>query len=171
MNSTGHVSIQGLNAMILVLLILLVLCVGVQDPDFAKVGHKSSRAIKGAPLQFLFVQFCLNCLWFGSCNIRGKYSWVNKHVKESDIIISYGAATEKCIPRYIAIFLWLDSDFVYLLSAIAVLWIEFVREVRWCWEESQPLPKMPVNASIDLSTCLINQKLQMVKRCIYSQEV
>ncbi|KAG2673013.1 hypothetical protein I3760_13G069700 [Carya illinoinensis] len=89
---------------------------GVRDPDFAKGGHKSSRAIKGAPLQSLFVQFCLNCLWFGSCNIR----------------------------------------------AIAVLWIEFVREVRWCWEESQPLPKMPANGSIDLSTCLINQKLQML---------
>lgn len=43
-----------------------------------------------------------------------------------------------------------------------MLWIEFVREVRWCWEELQPLPKMPVDASIDLSTCLINQKLKMV---------
>ncbi|XP_035540993.1 rab3 GTPase-activating protein catalytic subunit isoform X4 [Juglans regia] len=93
---------------------------GVRDPDFAKGGHKSSRAIKGAPLQSLFAQFCLNCLWFGSCNIR----------------------------------------------AIAVLWIEFVREVRWCWEESQPLPKMPANGSIDLSTCLINQKLQMLAICI-----
>ena len=48
------------------------------------------------------------------------------------------------------------------ISAIAVLWIEFVQEVRWCWEESQLLPRMPVNGSIDLSTCLINQKLQMV---------
>ncbi|KAJ6409352.1 hypothetical protein OIU84_008946 [Salix udensis] len=30
------------------------------------------------------------------------------------------------------------------IRAIAVLWIEFIREVRWCWEESQPLPKMQV---------------------------
>ncbi|KAJ7964238.1 Rab3 GTPase-activating protein catalytic subunit like [Quillaja saponaria] len=52
------------------------------------------------------------------------------------------------------------------IRAIAVLWIEFVREVRWCWEESQPLPRMPVNGSIDLSTCLINQKLQMLAICI-----
>lgn len=52
--------------------------------------------------------------------------------------------------------------FVILELAIAVLWIEFVREVRWCWEESQPLPRMPTNGSIDLSTCLINQKLHMV---------
>lgn len=51
------------------------------------------------------------------------------------------------------------------LIAIAVLWIEFVREVRWCWEESQPLPRMPVNGTIDLSTCLINQKLHMVGFC------
>ncbi|XP_054818850.1 uncharacterized protein LOC129318225 isoform X2 [Prosopis cineraria] len=43
---------------------------------------------------------------------------------------------------------------------------EFVREVRWCWEESQPLPRMPVNGTIDLSTCLINQKLLMLAICI-----
>ncbi|KAM0044701.1 putative Rab3 GTPase-activating protein catalytic subunit [Helianthus debilis subsp. tardiflorus] len=82
--------------------------------------HKSSRIIKGAPLETLFAQFCLHSLWFGDCNIR----------------------------------------------AIAVLWIEFIREVRWCWEESQPLPRMPVNGTIDLSTCLVNQKLQMLAICI-----
>lgn len=43
-----------------------------------------------------------------------------------------------------------------------MLWVEFVREVRWCWEESQPLPRMLTNGVIDLSTCLIHQKLQMV---------
>ncbi|RDX95002.1 Rab3 GTPase-activating protein catalytic subunit [Mucuna pruriens] len=52
------------------------------------------------------------------------------------------------------------------IRAISVLWIEFVREVRWCWEESQLLPRMPANGSIDLSTCLINQKLQMLAICI-----
>lgn len=93
---------------------------GVQLPDFAKGEHKSSRSIKGAPLESLFAQFCLHSLWFGNCNIR----------------------------------------------AIAVLWIEFVREIRWCWEESQPLPKIPANGLIDLSTCLINQKLQMLAICI-----
>ncbi|KAK4606003.1 hypothetical protein RGQ29_000333 [Quercus rubra] len=96
---------------------------GVQEPNFAKSEHKNSRAIKGAPLESLFAQFCLHSLWVDSCNIR----------------------------------------------AIAVLWIEFVREVRWCWEESQPLPKMPANGSIDLSTCLINQKLQMLAICIESK--
>lgn len=56
-----------------------------------------------------------------------------------------------------------------MFLAIAVLWIEFVREIRWYWEESQPLPKMQVNGSIDLSTCLIHQKLQMVSDCAYLQ--
>lgn len=92
----------------------------VKLPDFAKGEQKSSRAVKGAPLESLFAQFCLHSLWFGNCNIR----------------------------------------------AIAMLWIEFVREVRWCWEESQPLPKMPANGIIDLATCLINQKLQMLAICI-----
>ncbi|XP_040946363.1 rab3 GTPase-activating protein catalytic subunit isoform X7 [Gossypium hirsutum] len=91
-----------------------------QLPDFAKDEHKSSRAIKGAPVESLFAQFCLHSLWFGNCNIR----------------------------------------------AISVLWIEFVREIRWHWEESQPLPKIPANGSIDLATCLINQKLQMLAICI-----
>ncbi|KAL1128780.1 hypothetical protein V6Z11_A13G271400, partial [Gossypium hirsutum] len=93
---------------------------GRQFPDFAKGEHKSSRAIKGAPLESLFAQFCLHSLWFGNCSIR----------------------------------------------AIAVLWVEFVREIRWYWEESQPLPKMPAHGSIDLATCLINQKLQMLAICI-----
>ncbi|KAL3518025.1 hypothetical protein ACH5RR_020614 [Cinchona calisaya] len=88
--------------------------------DFANGENKNSRAIKGAPLESLFAQFCLHALWFGNCNIR----------------------------------------------AIAVLWIEFVREVRWCWEESQPLPRMPTNGTIDLSTCLIYQKLHMLAICI-----
>jgi len=55
-------------------------------------------------------------------------------------------------------------SFVFCIPslAIAFLWIEFVREVRWCWEETQPLPKMPIDGSIDLSSCLINQKLHLV---------
>ncbi|KAL2540795.1 hypothetical protein Adt_01773 [Abeliophyllum distichum] len=93
------------------------------QPYLSTGEHKGSRAIKGAPLDSLFAQFCLHALWFGNCNIH----------------------------------------------AIAVLWIEFVREVRWCWEESQPLPRMPANGIIDLSTCLINQKLHMLAICIDRQ--
>ncbi|XP_027329176.1 rab3 GTPase-activating protein catalytic subunit-like isoform X3 [Abrus precatorius] len=93
---------------------------GVQLTDFAYGGYKTSQAIKGAPLESLFAQFCLHSLWFGDCNIQ----------------------------------------------AIAYLWIEFVREVRWYWEESQLIPRIPTNGSIDLSTCLINQKLQMLAVCI-----
>lgn len=55
------------------------------------------------------------------------------------------------------------ANFTFLLAlAIATLWIEFVREVRWCWEESQPLPRMPSDLDIDLSSCLIHQKLHLV---------
>ncbi|XP_023644136.1 rab3 GTPase-activating protein catalytic subunit isoform X2 [Capsella rubella] len=93
---------------------------GSKLPDFTKGEHRFSRALKAAPLESLFTQFCLHSLWFGNCNIR----------------------------------------------AIAFLWIEFVREVRWCWEETQPLPKMPFDGSIDLSTCLINQKLHLLAICI-----
>ncbi|KAL2317452.1 hypothetical protein Fmac_031328 [Flemingia macrophylla] len=93
---------------------------GIQLTDSAYSGHKTSRTIKGAPLESLFAQFCLRSLWFGDLNIR----------------------------------------------AIAVLWTEFVQEVRWFWEESQLIPRMPANGSVDLSTCLINQKLQMLASCI-----
>ncbi|XP_018473723.2 uncharacterized protein LOC108844938 isoform X2 [Raphanus sativus] len=93
---------------------------GSKLPDFTKGEHRLSRALKAAPLESLFTQFCFHSMWFGNCNIR----------------------------------------------AIAFLWIEFVREVRWCWEESQPLPKMPFDGAIDLSTCLINQKLHLLAICI-----
>ncbi|XP_031486194.1 uncharacterized protein LOC116254766 [Nymphaea colorata] len=92
---------------------------GSSVPSAGDSEHKLSKAIKGAPLESLFAQFCLHSLWFGMCNIR----------------------------------------------AISVLWIEFVREVRWCWEESQPLPRMVNNGVIDLSSCLIHQKLQMLAFC------
>ncbi|KAG0481143.1 hypothetical protein HPP92_012001 [Vanilla planifolia] len=90
------------------------------DSNYMDPGSKSSHSIKGAPLDSLFVQFCMHSLWIENCNIR----------------------------------------------AISALWIEFVREVRWCWEESQPLPKMPVSSSIELSNCLLHQKLQMLAMCI-----
>ncbi|KAJ6835674.1 rab3 GTPase-activating protein catalytic subunit isoform X1 [Iris pallida] len=93
---------------------------GSQSSNYSGLAHKNSRAIKGAPLNSLFAQFCLHTLWYGNCNIR----------------------------------------------AIAALWIEFVREVRWCWEESQSLPRMPTDSGIDLTTCLVHQKLQMLAICI-----
>lgn len=82
--------------------------------------HENARSIKGAPTDSLFAQFCLQALWFGSCNIR----------------------------------------------AISVLWLEFVREVRWCWEELQPLPKIPADESPDFDACLVYQKLQLLTACI-----
>ncbi|KAK7321376.1 hypothetical protein VNO77_31967 [Canavalia gladiata] len=98
---------------------------GVQLTGFAFSGLQHSQALKGAPLESLFAQFCLRSLWFSDCSIQ----------------------------------------------AIAILWIEFVREVRWCWKESQLIPRMPANSLIDLFTCLINQKLQMLAVCIEKCEM
>lgn len=44
---------------------------GSKLPDFTKGEHRLSRALKAAPLESLFTQFCLHSLWFGNCNIRG----------------------------------------------------------------------------------------------------
>ncbi|XWS53373.1 hypothetical protein CRYUN_Cryun11dG0152000 [Craigia yunnanensis] len=74
-----------------------------------------------------------------------------------------GAHVESLFAQFCLHSLWLDNCNI---RAIAVLWIEFVREIRWCWEESQPMPKMLANGSIDLATCLINQKIQMLAICI-----
>ncbi|CAM0152927.1 unnamed protein product [Urochloa decumbens] len=90
------------------------------NSNYMEAENKYSRAMRGAPADSLFGQFCLHSLWFGNCNIR----------------------------------------------AIAVLWIDFVREIRWCWEESERLPRMKSSSSIDLSSCLIHQKLQMLAICI-----
>uniref|UniRef100_A0A0D9VSY4 Rab3 GTPase-activating protein catalytic subunit n=1 Tax=Leersia perrieri TaxID=77586 RepID=A0A0D9VSY4_9ORYZ len=92
----------------------------VGSSNYVEAENKYGRAMKGAPSDSLFAQFCLHALWFGNCNIR----------------------------------------------AIAVLWIDFVREIRWCWEESEHLPRMKITSSIDLSTCLIHQKLHMLAICI-----
>jgi len=35
--------------------------------------NKYTRAMRGAPADSLFGQFCLHALWFGNCNIRGLY--------------------------------------------------------------------------------------------------
>ncbi|KAL8518137.1 hypothetical protein ACS0TY_009479 [Phlomoides rotata] len=74
-----------------------------------------------------------------------------------------GAPLESLFAQFCLHALWFGNCSI---RAIAVLWIEFVREVRWCWEESQPLPRMLANGTIDLSTCLINQKLHMLAVCI-----
>lgn len=47
-------------------------------------------------------------------------------------------------------------------AAIAIMWIEFVREVRLFWDEGDRLPRMALDAPPDPGTCLIHQKLQLV---------
>uniref|UniRef100_A0A7C9DLH1 Rab3 GTPase-activating protein catalytic subunit n=1 Tax=Opuntia streptacantha TaxID=393608 RepID=A0A7C9DLH1_OPUST len=74
-----------------------------------------------------------------------------------------GAPHRSLFAQFVIHSLWLGNCNI---CAIAMLWIEFVREVRWSWEESQPLPKLPAKGAIDLSSCLIHQKLEMLALCI-----
>lgn len=94
-------------------------------PGYARSNHENAQFIKGAPTKSLFAQFCLQALWFGSCNI----------------------------------------------CAISALWIEFVREVRWFWDELQPLPRISPDEPPDLDTCLVHQKLQLLAACIKRKSV
>ena len=41
--------------------------------NYMEAENKYSRAMRGAPADSLFGQFCLHALWFGNCNIRGLY--------------------------------------------------------------------------------------------------
>ncbi|XP_072997458.1 uncharacterized protein [Typha latifolia] len=74
-----------------------------------------------------------------------------------------GAPLRSLFAQFCLHALWFGSCNI---RAIAFLWIEFVREVRWCWEESEPLPRISSNSGIDLSACLVHQKLQMLAICI-----
>ncbi|XP_062210932.1 uncharacterized protein LOC133912285 isoform X3 [Phragmites australis] len=74
-----------------------------------------------------------------------------------------GAPSDSLLAQFCLHALWFGNCNI---RAIAVLWIDFIREIRWCWEESERLPRMQSNSSIDLSSCLIHQKLQMLAICI-----
>jgi hypothetical protein len=45
--------------------------------NYVDAENKYSRAMRGAPSDSLFGQFCLHALWFGNCNIRGVYFVLN----------------------------------------------------------------------------------------------
>ena len=54
------------------------------------------------------------------------------------------------------------------LSAVCVLWEEFVKEIRWHWEQKPPrlIPLVGLESNtIDMRRCLIYQKLQMINYC------
>jgi hypothetical protein len=73
---------------------------------------------------------------------------------------------------------------VQSLHAIALLWADVARELRWRWEQSLPIPRLDLIAAADLPgsaaladaqgamqgpdhrTCLINQKIQLLDLCI-----
>eukprot|EP01112_Ceratiomyxa_fruticulosa_P015409 TRINITY_DN4525_c0_g1_i1.p1 TRINITY_DN4525_c0_g1~~TRINITY_DN4525_c0_g1_i1.p1 ORF type:complete len:1040 (-),score=265.36 TRINITY_DN4525_c0_g1_i1:132-3251(-) len=64
---------------------------------------------------------------------------------------------------------------IQALPAIALIWIEFVKEIRWYWEHSIPIPRIPLptasvsNSMVDLDCCLLYQKLQMLNYCIQAK--
>jgi hypothetical protein len=48
------------------------------------------------------------------------------------------------------------------LRYVALLWSEFVNEVRWFWEQGIRIPRMPPDGDdIDRGSCLLHQKLQV----------
>lgn len=40
----------------------------VGNLNYVEAENKYGRALKGAPSDSLFAQFCLHALWFGNCN-------------------------------------------------------------------------------------------------------
>ncbi|XP_056631397.1 rab3 GTPase-activating protein catalytic subunit [Diorhabda sublineata] len=50
------------------------------------------------------------------------------------------------------------------LKAFAHIWYEFVQEMRYRWEKSLPIPGL--SPGLDVRTCLLHQKLQMLNHCI-----
>lgn len=56
------------------------------------------------------------------------------------------------------------------LRGVALLWSEFVLEVRWHWEHLTPLPLVSVDeGKPDMRWMLLHQKLQMINCCIQRQ--
>eukprot|EP01117_Protostelium_nocturnum_P015229 TRINITY_DN5880_c0_g1_i5.p1 TRINITY_DN5880_c0_g1~~TRINITY_DN5880_c0_g1_i5.p1 ORF type:complete len:829 (+),score=172.70 TRINITY_DN5880_c0_g1_i5:706-3192(+) len=55
------------------------------------------------------------------------------------------------------------------LKGLALFWKEFLKEVRWCWEQKISLPNVN-SEQIDLRSCLIYQKLQLLNICILNCE-
>ena len=56
-----------------------------------------------------------------------------------------------------------------LSRAVAVIWSEFVRELRFHWDHGLPFPRLLSHASPDTRFCLLHQKLQMLYQCILAK--
>lgn len=124
----------------------------------AQMYSEHAQGLKGAPPDSLFSRFCLHALQFGTCNIRGTKKYHHNFLALLLPMLHpsrYPSVYQTHVMRR-------PSWHFYDCTAIAVLWIEFVREVRWCWDEGLRLPRVYVNGSPDLETCLLHQKLQLV---------
>jgi len=60
----------------------------------------------------------------------------------------------------------LHDDDLLSVRAVASLWSEFVKELRFHFENSLPLPRLCAKDTPDLKACILQQKLQMLQRCI-----
>ncbi|KAH7287922.1 hypothetical protein KP509_31G003200 [Ceratopteris richardii] len=74
-----------------------------------------------------------------------------------------GAPTNSLFAQFCLHAMWFGDCNI---CAISVLWIEFVREMRWYWEELQSFPRMPRGGKPDFKSCLVHQKLQLLAACI-----
>lgn len=74
-----------------------------------------------------------------------------------------GAPTGSLFSQFCLQALWFGNCNI---CAISVLWIDFVRDVRWCWDEMQPLPRLSQEENPNFDTCLVHQKLQLLAACI-----
>ncbi|KAJ4793115.1 Rab3 GTPase-activating protein catalytic subunit [Rhynchospora pubera] len=95
--------------------------------------------------------------------LDGTSSNANAQLENRNSRVIKGAPLQSLFAQFCLHALWFGNCSI---RAIAVLWIDFVREIRWYWEESEPLPKVSSNGTIDLSCCILHQKLQMLAICI-----
>jgi Rab3 GTPase-activating protein catalytic subunit len=58
----------------------------------------------------------------------------------------------------------------FIPIAYVLTMLTFSNQLRHCWEEGQPVPRLPVDSKPDLRYCLILQKLQAINCCIARQK-
>lgn len=54
-------------------------------------------------------------------------------------------------------------------GTMAMLWLEFLREIRWHWDNAVTIARL-AHALPDFSCCIIHQKLQQINLCIERQK-
>ncbi|CAI5493187.1 unnamed protein product, partial [Closterium sp. Naga37s-1] len=136
---------------------------GVEENGLSGKFKGATHIGKAAPVDSLFSRLALHVLRFGTCNIRsvaGIYSRAAvKLPRGEEAACAYDAAVIKRDgPDAMnnATMTLAASPLVALssltlcplalpsgpLSAVAALWLEFTRELRWNWEQALPIPRV-----------------------------